>query len=195
MGVPELIRAYVEAISPVTDVSWRAIEERFARRTFDARDYICPPLTVAREVGILAEGWVRAYMTDEAGHEFTKHLFRAPDAVGDYASLLTGQRVRVPQQALTDCIVYFVPWDHLQSLAESESDIALLLRRYAEAAYLQKEQREIELATMDAAARYEQALQRFPGIEQALPQYEIAAYLAITPTQLSRVRARRVGRS
>lgn len=139
-------------------------------------------------------GWVRAYLVTEEGREFTKHLFAAPGIVGDYASLLTGAPVRIAQQSLTPCEVLAVPWADVTALAEERRDLERLLRRYAELSYLAKEEREIELATLPASERYERVLVRYPGIEQALPQYEIAAYLAITPTQLSRIRARRVAR-
>lgn len=191
MRVPKEMRAYVDKISRLSPSTWRSVERTVVKRTYRARDHICPFGRTAHDVGLLVEGWVRAYVSTDKGHEFTKHLFSAPSIVGDYASLLTGEPVRVAQQTLTNCTVFSIRWDAIQLLSDHDRDIERLLRRFAEAAYLEKEEREIELATMDAQLRYERALVRYPGIEQALPQYEIAAYLAITPTQLSRVRSRR----
>jgi hypothetical protein len=41
---------------------------------------------------------------------------------------------------------------------------------------------------LDARQRYLLFQQRFPLLEQQIPQYHVASYLGITPTQLSRIR-------
>lgn len=65
------------------------------------------------------------------------------------------------------------------------------MRQFAEACFSLNERRKIDLATKSAGERYEIMLAEYPDVEQAIPQYEVAAYLAITPTQLSRIRAER----
>jgi CRP-like cAMP-binding protein len=43
---------------------------------------------------------------------------------------------------------------------------------------------------LNASKRYDAFLEEFPGLEQRIPQYQIASYLGITPVQLSRIRKR-----
>ena len=46
----------------------------------------------------------------------------------------------------------------------------------------------VKKALLDAEKRYLIFRQEFPGLEMKIPQYHIASYLGISPTQLSRVR-------
>ncbi|MGB6268061.1 MAG: hypothetical protein WBF67_03545 [Olleya sp.] len=42
---------------------------------------------------------------------------------------------------------------------------------------------------MNAKGRYLKLREKIPNIDNLIPQYQIAAYLSITPVQLSRIRA------
>jgi len=44
------------------------------------------------------------------------------------------------------------------------------------------------MALLDADKRYIIMREKFPTIESVVPQYYIASYLGISPTQLSRIR-------
>jgi CRP-like cAMP-binding protein len=67
-----------------------------------------------------------------------------------------------------------------------------IARKLAENYFMVKEQREIELVLLDASQRYRLFQQEYPGLENRIPQYHIASYLGITPTQLSRIRAKKI---
>ena len=43
----------------------------------------------------------------------------------------------------------------------------------------------------DASERYASFRQEYPDLENQIPQYQVASYLGITPTQLSRIRAKK----
>ena len=58
--------------------------------------------------------------------------------------------------------------------------------------YLGSIQRRIIMAnTFDAAYRYRDFLERYPGLPDKIPQYLIASYLGISPEFLSRLRKRK----
>jgi len=61
----------------------------------------------------------------------------------------------------------------------------------AEQFFIQKEKREIELVTLEAKERYQIFQKEHPGLDQQIPQYHIASYLGVSPTQLSRIRAQK----
>ena len=189
-AVPRKLVALVDAIHPQSEEVWLAIRPALVRRRLVAREHYSAPGAVQETVGLLESGRVRAYHVTADGKQYNKHLFTGPDVIGDYASLLTGRPVEVPQQALTDCIVWSLDYAYLLSLEERFPSLVQLQRRFAEALYLAKEQRELELATRNASERYAALTTQHPGIEADVPLYEIAAYLGITPTQLSRIRAR-----
>ena len=183
---PALVR-YLDAIHPLSPETRAAIQPLFRTVRVAKGSHVAPAGRVATSLGILEAGWVRAYYVSADGTEYSKYLFHAPALVGDYASLLTGEPVRTPQQALSDCIVHLADGSRMQLLYDRHRDLERFARRFAELLYLENERREIELVTLPAAERLRLLLERHPTIVHDLPKYQIASHLGITPTQLSRI--------
>lgn len=158
-------------------------------------EYFVKEGEVSREVGILVQGMVRSFFVTEEGAEYNKNLFAAPNIIGSYVSLITGQPNRLPQQALTDCVVFTIPFSVIEHLSEKNIEIERLRRKIAEHFFVLKEKREIEMATLQAEERYLIFRDEFKGAEQLIPQYHIASYLGISATQLSRIRNKMSGKS
>lgn len=142
----------------------------------------------AKEIAFLETGIVRAYYIDKAGKEYNKTFFSAPAIIGSYASIISKQKNEVAQQALTDCKIWKVPFHQIEKLSEGNFEIERLRRIIAENFFLNNEKKEIEMAMLDADKRYLILQKEYPGIELEIPQYHIASYLGISPTQLSRIR-------
>lgn len=143
---------------------------------------------VCSDVGFLVEGVVRSFFVTDEGKEYNKTLFVAPDIIGSYVSLITGQPNRLPQQALVNCVVLKIPFSSIEKLSENDIEIERLRRRIAERFFVLKEKRELEMATLQAEDRYLIFREEFKGVEQLIAQYHIASYLGISGTQLSRIR-------
>lgn len=184
---PALV-GYLSAIYPLEPGTWAALEPLFHTMRVAKGVHLVPAGRPATRLGLLEAGWVRAYYVSADGTEYSKYLFHGPALVGDYASLLTGEPVRTPQQALSDCVVHLADWPGVQRLFEPHRDLERLARRFAELLYLENERRELELVTLPATERLRLLFERHPTIERDLPKYQIAAHLGITPTQLSRIR-------
>lgn len=189
--LPDHLMAYIGELQQLNPTTWASVLGCFRRTTLKRGQAFAPLGRVTHRIGLLESGWVRAYYVTHEGKEYNKHLFHGPTLVGDYASLLTGEPVRVAQQALTDCVVHEADYRVLDRLFDRHRDLERLARRFAEQLYLLTEQRELELVTLTAEQRYELLLQRQPTIEEDLLQYQIASHLGVTPTQLSRIRAAR----
>lgn len=188
--LPARLVAMVDAIHPLGAELWELLTPQLVRRTLEPREHFARAGSVQTTVGLLESGRVRAYYERPDGKAYTKHFFTGPDLIGDYASLLTQKPVEIAQQALTPCVVWVLDHALVRAVETQHPALVALQRRYAEGLYLRNEQREIEIATLDATERYRRLLAQHPGIEVDVPLYEIAAWLGITPTQLSRIRRR-----
>jgi CRP-like cAMP-binding protein len=184
---PALV-GYLNAIYPLEPDTWATLEPLFQAVRVAKGAHLVSAGRPSTRLGLLEAGWVRAYYVSADGTEYSKYLFHGPALVGDYASLLTGEPVRTPQQALSECTVHLADWPRVQGLFDRHRDLERLARRFAELLYLENERRELELVTLPATERLRLLLERHPTIEQDLPKYQIAAHLSITPTQLSRIR-------
>jgi len=61
-------------------------------------------------------------------------------------------------------------------------------------AYINMQQRIIASMSETAEQRYLQFIEKYPYLEQRLPQHQVASYLGITPEFLSRVRKNLAGK-
>lgn len=188
------IQTFFNSLSPVSNESWEQFSALFTPKILKKGDYFITSGQTAKEIGFLETGVVRAFYRNNEGTEYNKHFFANPCFIGGYSSLITGTPNQINQQALTECKILTAKYTEIQSLYKTCPDIERAARILAELFFVQKEQREIEIVLLDADKRYEIFQKDFPQLEQQIPQYHIASYLGITPTQLSRIRKKLSGR-
>ena len=66
-------------------------------------------------------------------------------------------------------------------------------KQFAEHLFVQAYTRVLDIYRTDASTRYKELLQRCPNIAQQLPLQEIASYLRVTPTTVSKIRKELLG--
>lgn len=184
----ENFKAYINNISEIEDATFQDLQSCFTRVELKKNDFFVREGEYAKQIGFLQEGIVRAFFMNEEGKEYNKQFFVGPSIIGAYTSLLTKQPNKIAQQALTDCQVFIADFSKVEALYNKYHDLERLGRKIAEFYFLEKEQKEVEMALLDADKRYLIMRERFPGIEKIIPQYYVASYLGISPTQLSRIR-------
>lgn len=184
------LRQYINQISPLSDPAWAEVSSFFVPITLLKNDYFALAGRVETTAGYVTEGLLRAFYRNADGVEYNKTFFVADDFMGAFSSLVTGQTNQIYIQALTDCKLFVADYVALTRLYDTYPDWERFARRLAEGYFVYKEQRELELVLLNADERYRQFREDYPGLEQRIPQYHVASYLGITPTQLSRVRAK-----
>nr|WP_295924458.1 Crp/Fnr family transcriptional regulator [uncultured Dyadobacter sp.] len=184
----EAIKEFFTSLTPIPADAWERFGSLFTSRVLEKGDFFIRDGQMAKEIAFLESGIARAFYTSYQGVEYNKHFFMAPCLIGGYASLITGRPNQINQQALTGCSIRVALFTEVQALYPEFPSIERAARVLAEQFFVQKEQREIELVTLDAEKRYQIFRSTFPGLEQQIPQYHIASYLGVTPTQLSRIR-------
>lgn len=184
----ESLKQYFNAISPLTEEAWNAASVLFKPKTLSIKEYFVEEHKYATEIAFLEKGCVRAYFTNSEAKEYNKQFFVGPSIIGAYTSLLTKDKNRIPQQALTECVIFVANYAEIEQLFAEHHDLERLGRKIAEFYFLEKEKKELEMALMDATERYLLFRRQFPTLEQIIPQYHIASYLGVSATQLSRLR-------
>ncbi len=179
---------YINKISSIKNETFNELKKCFRPIQLNKGDFFVKQNEYAQQIGFLKKGIIRAYFLNQEGKEYTKQFFVDYSIIGAYTSLLTKQPNKIAQQALTDCEILAANFTDIEKLYNKYHDLERLGRKIAEFYFLEKEQKEIEMALLDADKRYLIMRQKFPTIETIVPQYHIASYLGISPTQLSRIR-------
>ncbi len=90
---------------------------------------------------------------------------------------------------MTDCNLVVINFLKFKEISNKNIEILKLYVGYLEHLYSKNEEKHLDALSKDAKERYLYLRQRIPNIDNLIPQYQIAAYLNITPVQLSRVRS------
>lgn len=188
------LKIFVNKLAPVSAKSWDKFSALFTPRQLKKGDYFITSGQTAKEAAFLESGIVRGFYRNDDGNEYNKHFFVNPSLFGGFASLVTQTPSQIHQQALTDCNILVANYAQIQNLFDTCPDIERIVRIMAERFFIEKEQREIDLVLLDADKRYKIFQKEFSILEQQIPQYHIASYLGITPTQLSRIRKKLSGK-
>jgi len=179
---------FTNSIYPLQSTTWEALEPLFTPKEWKKGAHFIKIGAYAQKIAFLESGYVRGYYRHDNGTEYNKHFFKSPCFVGGYTSLVTRQPTQIGQQALTDCRVWEADYQKILQLSQAHADIVWLTKALAEQFLVQKEHREIQLVLLEASERYQIFRKEFPDLELLIPQYHIAAYLGVSPTQLSRIR-------
>lgn len=168
-----------------------ALEKIFAAHElahFSKGDYLLKEQKIANEYFILQSGLARSFVYDYTGHDITINFFREKEIIIEVSSLFQ----RVPSQeniqALTDCSCWRIGFQDFQQLFHSIESFREWGRAWmAEQLFLSK-QRSVEMITTSAKERYLKLMNEKPRVLQRAPLKQIATYLGITDSSLSRIR-------
>lgn len=179
---------FLNNFSSVSQNTFQQIEELFVKKKLIKHEYFAAEGEKATKFGILTKGIIRGFYRNNEGNEYNKTFFIAPTFIGSYSSLITKKASLVNQQALIDCEIFVANYNNFEKLCQNNIELERLSKKIAQQHFVNKEKREIELVMLNATERYEMLKKEFPNIENIIPQYHIASYLTISPTQLSRIR-------
>lgn len=185
----KLLSKTLKEIVNFEDTTLDRLLNLFEFKNFDKGYHFAKAGEYSKRMGFLVNGILRAYNKTEEGEYYNKTFFTEGSFVGAYSSLVSGQNNLINIQCLTEVSLLEATYSDIVALYDEYPKVERLSRIIAEQYFVKKETREIQLVTLDASKRYEIFRKQNPDIEQRIPQYHIASYLGITPTQLSRIRA------
>lgn len=185
------LKDVIDYIIPLKPEESNAFEEIFGLTELKKGDFLAKSGRKERIFGFVKSGVLRAYFTSKEGIEYNKTFFLENEFAGAYSSLVTRNVNYIDIQALEDSVLLTANYSDLLAIYDRFPRLERMARTIAEQYFVEKEKRELELVLLDAKQRYANFRQEYPGLENRIPQYHIASYLAITPTQLSRIRAKK----
>lgn len=137
---------------------------------------------------LVEKGLIRFFVHDLDGNEITTQFICENEIANEVSSLF--QRLPSVQniQSVTDAVVWKIEFNDFQHLYHSMESIREWGREWMSRQLFQTQQRSIEMITHSASMRYLQLIEHRPQIVQQAPLKQIASYLGIADTSLSRIR-------
>ena len=160
-------------------------------RHFKKRQFLVQAEELCQFDFFIVSGLVREYFTDLSGKDFVFRFVKENEWSSDYESFLSGNEATLSIEALEDVEAFAIHQKDAQMLLESFPAFEKSFRVYLQQSYSRLQQRLFESLSKSVEQRYEDFITRFPDLAQRIPQYQIAAYLGVSPEFLSKIRQRR----
>lgn len=164
------------------------ITARHHREEVEKGNTILKKGRIADEYYLLESGLIRSYVHDYEENEITTDFFVENEIIIVPTSLFQ----RIPSQetivAVTDSTMWKISFNDFQELFHSIPGFTEWGRLWFTHQLFATKQRSLEMITETATNRYLKLMQEKPQIMQHVPLKQIASYLGITDTSLSRIR-------
>lgn len=183
----ELLRGiYQHELLTYADIG--SIVSRHHPLTFKKGDYLLQEGKVADAFFVIEAGLVRSFVYDYKGDDITTGFTQPGEIAIEVNSLFQ----RVPSEeniiALSDGKAWRMSFDDFQILFHQYAGLTEWGRGWMSHQLFAAKQRSINMITRPAAERYAALLTHKPYIIQHAPLKQIASYLGITDSSLSRIR-------
>lgn len=167
--------------------------EQYERVEFAKNDYLMREGQIAGFYYFIETGFARSYSIDLRGVDITTKFFSSTDIVIDWQSYFLKTPCKENIQAITPGVAWKISFTNFMKLftieAFREVGRTSLIKNYFEL-----KNHSLSLITATATERYLTLLKDKPDILQNVPLKQIATYLGIADTSLSRIRKETAGK-
>lgn len=194
LGAPLALRINLGLSVPTLPPSLQALLATQAAETFAPGATLIAPDAAPSHVWHLRSGLARIYSLDAEGNEFNHDFIGAGDwAIGRIVwrppHICCGERA-IGAAALQPTEAVRISVSDLERWQFAHPEIGAYLLDLLMQLTADRFGREADLAQRSAEQRYRELIAKQPDLLQTVPLREIAAWLAITPIALSRIRRR-----
>ena len=173
------------AIQPA---DWELMKQYYHLRKVSKKDFFLKEGSTNFNQGFVADGTLRVYYTDTKGNEHVLYFAFADWWVGDLSAFHFDDAATLNVQALEESYILEISKEDLEYLFDQIPALERLFRVMAQRTLAVLQKRFLMTVSAHAEERYQELLQRHPGIEQIVAQHQIASYLGILPESLSRMK-------
>lgn len=143
---------------------------------------------IPREIIFLTKGIIRISYYDNKGNDITKYFMDENRFIADINSYNQGIPSTEYAQAVTDCEYLAFSKDGMEELSLTIVGWDAIISKITAKGLADKLTRISSMMAEDATERYLNFLRNFPGLANRIPLSQLASYLGITQSSLSRIR-------
>ncbi len=178
----------IKKIHPISEQCMMELDKLMIIRKLKHLDYYSTEGGSLSYLSFVCKGILRAYHTDIDGNDWNDFFYREEDF------LTAGVSPYIPNafsvQALSDSEVIDISFEKLEMISSRYPEINIFIQKLSYKCLENRQKREQLLQAKDAVGIYYFFRDKFPGLENKIPQYHIASYIGISPTQLSRIKTK-----
>jgi len=179
---------YIQKTFPISCEKAEEIGNYFTKKIISKNDYLLVEGKVCNHFYFLESGFIWSSTLDINNNVITTNFYSAKQVVCELFSFFKQIPTKENFQALTDCSVWCITFDELQVAFHSMPEFREFGRSMLVGAYADLKQRMLSMLHHTAEERYALLITNNPDIFQNATLKNIASYLGVTNTSLSRIR-------
>ncbi len=170
-----------------TEDALQKVLSQYKRVEFAKNDYLIKEGSVANYYYFIETGFARSYVVNLEGDDISTKFFSSSDIVIDWHSYFLKAKCREDIQAITPCVAWKISFNDFMKLFDIEAFREVGRTRLVNN-YFELKNHSVSLIADPAKERYLNLVKAKPDIIYNVPLKQIATYLGITETSLSRIR-------
>lgn len=143
---------------------------------------------VGRYIGFIQSGTLKYVARSVDGTEHVMGLVFGEGFVADWPFCLYGKEAKLSIVAVTNCEIYCVSSEEVKKRMDSDPEFRDVVMHSTEEVYTTVYDRYVDLYVKTPQERYDDLINRHPDLFELFSLKDIASFLKITPTHLSRLR-------
>jgi CRP-like cAMP-binding protein len=163
------------------------ILNQYQRIEFAKNDFFIEEGSTANFYYFIESGFARSFVIDLEGNDISTKFFSSTDIVIDWHSYFLKTKCRENIQAITACVAWKITFENFMKLFNIEAFREVGRTRLVNN-YFELKNHSVSIIADPAKDRYLNLIKLKPNIVQNVPLKQIATYLGITDTSLSRIR-------
>jgi CRP-like cAMP-binding protein len=164
------------------------ISYSFQLKHLDKKEYLFKEGGDFKSTCFIISGAVRIFHTDSKSLEHILYFGFKDWWVGDMAAVINKEPNGISVQAMEDSYILYIEETQMESLYIKVPAVERLFRIITQKTLSVFQKRLFMAYSASAKDRYLELINRHPGIEQLIPQHQIASYLGVLPESLSRIK-------
>lgn len=187
MDIEKLV-TFLQITGQIKPQQAKEIAGHFTFKSLRKNEFFLEAGKVSNEYLFLEAGFMRSFVFDPDGQEVTTNFYAANQVVFEVNSFFNRIPAQENIQALTDCNVWALTFQELNQLFHGLPEFREFGRGMLVKGFSGLKMRMLSQITETAEERYAKLLKNNPEILQQAPLKQIASYLGITDSSLSRIR-------
>ncbi len=160
---------------------------QYQKVNFTKNEFLMTEGNAANYYFFLESGFARSYVIDLEGNDITTKFFSTKDIIIDWHAYFLKTKCKENIQAITPCAAWKITFENFMKLFKIEAFREVGRTRLVNN-YFELKNHAVSIITDPAKERYLSLIKTKPDIVHNVPLKQIATYLGITDTSLSRIR-------
>lgn len=184
----ETLINYILQFGPLNRQQIDLVTSKVVVKTLKKDDYYQEAGKIPREIIFLTRGILRVSYYDNRGNDITKYFMDENRFVADINCYNQGIPSTEYIHAVTDCEYLAFSKSAMDELSLTIIGWDAIVSKITAKGLADKLNRISTMMVEDATERYLHFLEHFPGLANRIPLSQLASYLGITQSSLSRIR-------